>query len=240
MRRSWRRITTPSRTRCFYAIDPFTDTGILATAKLSDNWLVQAGLNAGHDVAPWTDDAKPSGTACIDYTNSSVSDNFYVCANGINTAKYAYNNLQQYDATWYHKFSKRFHSATESYFMYERDVPSVVGPVKPQTGANGAYCRSGEDRCTAPEYAAVNFLQFEKSTHDFFSLRTDFLNDKKGQRTGYQTRYSEETVSWTHWVGTTVQIRPEVRYDHAWDQKSYGNGAHQDQVTVASDVIFHF
>ena len=223
-----------------YAIDPFTDTGILATARLSDQWLVQAGLTAGHDVAPWTDDAKPSGTACIDYTTKSVNNNFYVCANGINTAKYAYNNLQQYDATWYHKFSKRIHSATESYFMYQRDVPSIFGSIKPETGANGAYCQPGLARCTAPEYAAVNFLQYEHSTHNFFSLRTDFLNDKKGQRTGYQTRYSEETFSWTHWLGTTVQIRPEVRFDHAWDRKSYGNGAHTNQLTVASDVIFHF
>ena len=32
----------------------------------------------------------------------------------INDAKYAYNNLQQYDATWYHKFSKTVHIATET------------------------------------------------------------------------------------------------------------------------------
>ncbi len=223
-----------------YSIDPFTDTGIIGTAKLSNQWIVQLGLTAGHDVAPWTSDAKPSGTACLDYTTKSVNDNFYVCANGINDAKYAYNNLQQYDATWYHKISRRVHSATEGYFMYEREVPSVLGPIKPETGANGAYCHVGLALCTAPEYAAVNFLQYERSTLDFFSLRTDFLNDKKGQRTGYQTRYSEETISWTHWVGSTVQIRPELRYDHAWDRKSYGAGAHTNQVTLASDLIFHF
>ena len=37
-----------------YAVDPFTDTGILATVKLNDRWLVQLGLTASHDVAPWT------------------------------------------------------------------------------------------------------------------------------------------------------------------------------------------
>ncbi|WP_157477215.1 outer membrane beta-barrel protein [Granulicella tundricola] len=223
-----------------YSIDPFTDTGVLATVKLTDQWLVQGGLSAGHDVAPWTSDAKPSGTACVSYTTKSVNDNVYVCANGINSGKYAYNNLQQYDATWYHKFSKRLHSATESYFMYERDVPSVAGPVVPETGANGAFCRAGVNRCTAPEWAAVNFLQYEANAHNFFSLRTDFLNDKKGQRTAYQTRYSEETVSWTHWWGTTVQLRPEMRFDRAWDRAAYGKGTHQNQFTVASDLIFHF
>jgi hypothetical protein len=223
-----------------YAIDPFTDTGMIATVKLSNQWLIQGGLSAGHDVAPWTSDAKPSGTACVNFTTASVNDNVYVCANGINTGLYAYNNLQQYDATWYHRFSKRVHSATEGYFMYERGVPSTRGPIVPETGANGAACHPGLARCIAPEYAAVNFLQFEKTTHDFFSLRTDFLNDKKAQRTGFQTRYSEETLSWTHWIGTTIQIRPEIRFDRAWDRRAYGDGEHQNQFTVASDLILHF
>ena len=166
-----------------YAIDPFTDTGLMVTVKLNDQWLVQLGITGGHDVALWTPDAKPSGTGCLNYTTRSVNDNFYVCANGINDGKYAYNNLQQYDATWYHKFSNTVHMATEAWYMYERDVPALGGTIQPETGANGAYCLAGEQRCTAPEYAVVNFLEKELSPHDFLSFRSDFLNDKKGQRT---------------------------------------------------------
>ena len=223
-----------------YAIDPFTDTGLTATVKLSAQWLVQLGITGGHDVALWTPDAKPSGTACLSYTTASVNDNVYICANGINDGKYAYNNLQQYDATWYHKFSKTVHMATEAWYMYERDVPALSGTIRPETGANGAYCLTGEQRCTAPEYAMVNFLQKELSPHDFLSFRSDFLDDKKGQRTGYATRYSENTVMWCHWIGTTVQIRPELRFERAWDQKAYDQGRRHNQLTVASDLIFHF
>jgi Putative beta-barrel porin-2, OmpL-like. bbp2 len=223
-----------------YAIDPFTDTGLIATVKLSDQWLVQLGITGGHDVALWTPDAKPSGTGCLNYTTASVNDNVYICANGINDGKYAYNNLQQYDATWYHKFSSTVHMATEVWYMYERDVPSVSGTIHPETGANGAHCLTGEQRCTAPEYAMVNFLQKELSPHDFLSFRSDFLDDKKGQRTGYATRYSENAVAWCHWIGTTVQIRPELRFERAWDQKAYDYGRRQNQLTVASDLIFHF
>jgi hypothetical protein len=223
-----------------YAIDPFTDTGLLATIKLNDQWLVQAGITAGHDVALWAADAKPSATACLSYTTRSVNDNFYVCANGINDGKYAYNNLQQYDATWYHKFSKTWHMATETWYMYERDVPGVGGNIQPETGANAAYCPKGEQRCIAPEYAAVNFLQKEISPHDFVSFRSDFLDDKRGQRTGYATRYSENTIMWCHWIGTTVQLRPEVRFERAWDKKVYDDGLHHNHLTVASDLIFHF
>lgn len=223
-----------------YSVDPFTDTGILATIKLTDRWLVQAGLNGSHDVAPWTSDAKLSGTACLNYTTESVNDNLYLCANGINDGKYAYNNMQQYDATWYHKFSKSLHMATEAWYMYERDVPAAGGPITPETNTNPASCAPGLVRCTAPEYAFVNFLQDQLSPHNFISFRNDFLNDKKGQRTGYQTRYSETTLSFNHWIGSTIQLRPEIRFDRAWDRPSYGNGTHQNQFTAATDLIFHF
>ncbi len=223
-----------------YAIDPFTDTGVIATVKLNDQWLVQLGITGGHDVALWTADAKPSGTACVSYTAKSVNDNFYGCANGINSGKYAYNNLQQYDGTWYHKFSKTVHMATEAWYMYERGVPAVGGTIEPEKGTDGAYCLAGEQRCTAPEYAVVNFLQKEITAHNFLSFRTDFLDDKKGQRTGYATRYSENTIMWCHWMGTTVQIRPELRFERAWDAKAYDGGRKQNQFTAASDLIFHF
>ncbi len=223
-----------------YVIDPFTDTGIVATVKLNDQWLAQLELSVGHDVAPWTDDATPSGSACLNYTTRSVNDNFYVCANGINAAKYAYNNLQQYDATWYHRFTKTVHTATEGYFMYQRDVPAAGGPIAPERGSNPAFCHPGQDRCLAPLYAVVNYVQKELSGHDFVSFRSDLLADKKGQRTGYATKYTENTIMYSHWVGTTVQIRPELRFDRAWDRKAYDDGTRQNQLTFATDVIFHF
>jgi hypothetical protein len=223
-----------------YAIDPFTDTGMIATIKINDQWLLQTGITVGHDVAIWTPDAKPSGTVCVDYTTKTVNDNFYVCANGINNGRYAYNNLQQYDVTWYHKLSKTMHMGTETWYMYERDVPAVGGGIQPETGTNGADCLPGEQRCTAPEYAVVSFFQKEISAHNFLSFRSDFLDDKKGQRTGYATKYSENTIMWCHWMGTTVQLRPELRFERAWDRKAYDNGRYHNQLTAASDLIFHF
>lgn len=223
-----------------YVIDPFTDTGVLASIKVNDQWLVQLGITASHDVAPWTSDAQPSGTACISYTTPSANDNLYACANGINDGKYAFDNLQQYDLTWYHKFSKSVHMATETWYMYQTDVPAVSGPIAPQPGNSGAFCRPGQIRCTAPEYAVVNYLNKQFSPHDFITLRTDYLNDKKGQRTGYQTSYSELTVAWNHWIGSTIQFRPELRLDRAWHTPAYDNGQHQNQFTAATDLIFHF
>jgi hypothetical protein len=223
-----------------YAVDPFTDTGILGTFKLSAGLLLQLGITASHDVAPWTKDARPSADVCISYTFNQGNDNLYPCANGINRGIYGYNNLQMFDTTWYHKFNKSWHMASEAWYMYQRDVPSIFGPLTLEKGANGAYCSAGEIRCFAPEWATVNYVEKELSTKNYVSIRTDFLDDMKGQRTGYKTRYGEETLMWGHWVGSTVLFRPEIRFDRAFDRRAYDNGTRQNQFQLAMDVIFKF
>ncbi len=57
-----------------YTIDPFTDTGAIASLKLNKQWMVQFGVSGGHDVALWTDDAKASGIFCLNYSTASNRD----------------------------------------------------------------------------------------------------------------------------------------------------------------------
>jgi hypothetical protein len=227
-----------------YTIDPFTDTGILGTLKLNKQWIVQLGMSGGHDVALWVSDAKPSAIFCLNYSTLSNNDNFYGCANGINDGKYAYNNLQDYDFTWYHKFNSKWHIATEAWYMYERVVPNIAGnvanPVTPEIGANGAFCSAGLLRCTAPEYAIVNYINREINSKLMVGFRTDFLNDKKGQRTGFVTKYTENTLYATRYIGTTIMIRPELRFDHSWDLAAYNSGKASSQLFFGMDLIYKF
>lgn len=223
-----------------YSFDPFTQTGILTTVKLNNRWVVQAGLSAGNDIAPWASGGKPSLTACVSYTFNHGNDNLYPCASGINSGKYAYNNVQFFVNTWYHKFNARWHTATETWYMYERQVPAVGGPIPPGPNANPAFCPPGQITCYAPEWAAVNYLQREFSTRNFLSLRTDFLNDLKGQRTGFKTKYSEHALMWGHWIGNTVLFRPELRFERAYDTRAYDGGLKHNQLTFSADVIFKF
>ncbi|HEY5380907.1 MAG TPA: outer membrane beta-barrel protein [Acidobacteriaceae bacterium] len=227
-----------------YAVDPATDSGIIGSLKLSKRWMVQLGVSAGHDVAVWSDDARPSAIGCVDYSTLSNRDNFYACANGINDGKYAYNNLQDFDGTWYHKFNAKWHTATEAWYMYERDVPNVAGnvtnPVPPELGADGAFCTGGELRCTAFEYAIVNYLNREINSKLMIGFRSDLLNDKKGQRTGTSTKYTENTLYATRYFGTTVMVRPEIRFDHSWDRPGYNNGVATNQLFVGADLIYKF
>jgi len=223
-----------------FTTDPFTQTGILATVKLNNQWLVQAGLQASNDTAPWVDDARPSLTACVSYTTKSVNDNLYLCANGINAGEYAYNNVQHYDVTWYHKFTKSWHSATEAWYMYEKNVPAVGGPIAPEPGANPAFCDPGQVRCFAPEWSIANYLEKQLSNRDYLSVRNEFLDDIKGQRTTAKTRISEHEVMWGHWIGSTVLLRPGLRYERSYDAPVYDNGTKQNQFSLAMDVIFKF
>ena len=227
-----------------YAIDPSTETGIIGTRKLNKQWMIQLGTSAGHDVAPWTPGAKLSFITCLNYSTKSNNDNFYGCANGINDGKYAYNNMQEFDLTWYHKFNKNWHMSTETWYMFERDVPNVAGnvmnPVATEIGADGAFCKAGVLRCTAPEYAVVNYVNRRIGSKWMAGFRSDFLNDKKGQRTGFATRYSENTLYATRYIGSTIMIRPEIRFDHSWDLRAYDNGRARNQFFGGMDVIYKF
>ena len=44
----------------------------------------------------------------------------------------------------------------------------------------------------------------------------------------------------SHWIGSTIQMRPEIRFDHAWDNTAYDVGRHRNQLTGATDVVYHF
>jgi hypothetical protein len=227
-----------------YSIDPYTQTGIVASIKLSDHWLVQGGISGGNDVALWTPDAQLTGTACLDYTWSKGGDALYTCANSFNKGKYAYNNVQGYYETWYHKINATWHTDTEAWYMYQRDVPNIGGnvanPTAPEIGANGAFCSFGEHTCFAPEVAVVNYLEKELSLHDYLSFRNEMVDDIKGQRTGYTTKYSEHLISYGHWIGSTVLFRPEIRLEHSYNLAAYDNGTKKTQFIVASDITYHF
>ena len=227
-----------------YTIDPYTQTGIVASVKLSNHWLTQVGFSGGNDVAPWTKDVTPTLTACVSYTWHQGGDMLYPCINSLNQGKYAYNNLQSYYLTWYHKINASWHTDTETWYMYERDVPNIAGnvanPITPETGANGAYCPTSVLRCTAPEFAFVNYLEKEFTKKDYLSIRNEFVNDERGQRTGYVTRYSEHLVSYGHWIGSTILFRPEIRYEHSYNEAAYDLGKKKSQFIVAGDVTYHF
>ena len=130
--------------------------------------------------------------------------------------------------------SQRFHILTEAYEMYARGIPGYGPGGTP--GVAGSSPLPGE----AGEFGIVNYMNFELDTSNMLSFRNEFYNDEKGQRTGYATRYSEHTLGLTHWISQDLEIRPELRYDHSYDEAAYDRGKRDYQAVALIDVILHY
>lgn len=116
-------------------------------------------------------------------------------------------------------------------------------------GANGAFCDNPIAlTCTAAEEAVVNYIERQFSKRNYLTIRNEFFDDMAGQRTGTKTKYSEHLIGWGHWIGTTILLRPELRFDHSYDRPAYDSpclpcglpGTRKSQLTLSSDAIFFF
>ena len=117
---------------------------------------------------------------------------------------------------------------------------NVANPITPETGANGAFCSADERTCFAPEAAVVNYVEHEFDTHRYLSIRNEFVNDIRGQRTGYATKYSEHLIGYGYWIGSTILFRPELRVEHSYDRPAYDKGTKSTQFIAAGDLTYHF
>jgi hypothetical protein len=80
--------------------------------------------------------------------------------------------------------------------------------------------------------------QFGKK--DALSIRNEVFDDLKGQRTGTKTLYSEHLISWTHFIGTSLLFRPEIRYERSYDNPAYDLQTKKNQLIVAGDMVFFY
>jgi hypothetical protein len=88
--------------------------------------------------------------------------------------------------------------------------------------------------------AIVNYLNIQLDPADMLSIRNEFVDDHDGQRTGFATRYSSHTVGMTHWVSQDLEIRPELRYERAYDFPAYDGGRKNHQAVALIDAILHY
>jgi hypothetical protein len=284
-----------------YTYDCYTQTGVVGTIKVNDHLTVQAGISPGCDVMPWTTDAKVTGTFCATYTWSDGGDALNSCANSVNDSKYAYNNLAAYYETWYHRINSTWHTDTEAWYQYMKDVPNMywynavdqpntsTGQYLPSAttpwpevtfqrpgGVNlnfGAVCEDPRlaaskqsSTCYAPEWAMTNYIEhnFWKNTASL-NIRSEFVDDIRGQRTGTPAKYEEHMVGFDFWAGSTITFRPELSYTHAFakygvtalnispgasiaNAEAVSQGAFPNPIglgktqalTLSADLIWHF
>jgi hypothetical protein len=227
-----------------YTYDCYTQTGANATIKFSNFFTFQAGVSPGCDTTAWKPSAQLTGNFCGQFTFRDGQDDIYLCANSVNKGDYGYNNLAAYYATWYHKINDKWHMDYESWYQYQSHTPNIFNPAAASlliTNANGAWCQTtAQLTCYAPEWTILNYTTRQLKSHDFIALRDEVFDDLRGQRTGYKGLYVEDGISWNHWIGSTIVFRPELRWEHNFDNLAYDGGTRHSQFMFAADVIWFY
>jgi hypothetical protein len=241
-----------------FTYDNYTQTGILASLKLNKQWMLQAGVHAGDDIAPWSKAAIPSAEACLRWQSKTNKDSWYFTANSFNDGHYrladknngqnGHDNLQQANVTWGHRFSRRVHMMTEAYYMYEINALTggtvVSGSPKPYfTGTGAGLPLHGLSQA----WGVVNYTNIKITDKDYISIRpVDFLGDPRGLRTGFPTTLASWTVGWCHRFNDLLCIRPEIRYERSLNSHNgipvtpYDDGKRMFQFTFGADLIQRF
>jgi hypothetical protein len=220
-----------------YGFDNYTQTGIFTTTKIDNQWMIQAGISNGTDVALWQKDPgnQPTGTVMIQWTAPNQRDSIYAGDNAFNNGRFGYNNLQQVVGTWTHKFNDKIYTATEGLYTWMNDAkthPTAAVPFQ-----SGSFpVKAGY----ASEWGILNYTMFRIAPSAFVTLRNEFYNDCVGSRTGHATSYSEHSLGITWWPDKIITLRPEVRFDHSYDTAAFDNGGRRNQFTASMDFIVHY
>ena len=227
-----------------FTFDTFTQTGVNAAIKFNDTWAVQLGLHSGNDVAPWTNAASnPTLLALVRWISADNNDSLWGGIDSLNGGKFKGNhtNLQQFNLTWSHRFTEKFFTETETYYIYQLDAAKGgtcnFGPIKSFGGGGGCGL-------PLPGYSysigAVNYIEYKIQDKNFMSFRTDYLHDPRGQFSGFATSYMSWTLGLTHLISPFISVRPEVRYETAFNATPYNNGTKKNQTLFVVDAIVRF
>jgi hypothetical protein len=234
-----------------FTFDTYTQTGVMATVKLNDQWTVQAALHAGTDMAPWYKGSLLTPAFGVRWVSQSNNDAFYGWLNAINSAKFrrfeedgqpaGHDNFNYVVGTWEHRFNKYFITKTESYFMWQRDAvvggtPSI-GPVHKFGGGGGI---GADIPGTTLTFGVLNYTVFQISKRDFITVRNEWWKDTDGERSGFPSTYTSNSIGLTHNFNQWFQIRPEVSYFRSWTVPAFDNGTRKNQLFCAFDVTLRF
>jgi hypothetical protein len=234
-----------------FTFDTYTQTGVMATVMLNKQWMVQACINAGNDMAPWYQGAIPCGMFGIRWVSQDNNDSVYAVLNQINNAQFrrfllngqpaGHDNFNYPVVTWQHRFNDIVHTKTEGYFMWQRDTvlggTVSIGPTKPYGGGGGIGADLPGLSLT---YGAVNYTMFHLSRKDFITVRNECWKDQDGMRSGFPGTYSSHAIGLTHNFSPVLQIRPEIGYYRNWTMPAFDLGTRKDMVLCGFDVTLRF
>jgi len=234
-----------------FTFDTYTQTGFMVSHRLNKQWMVQWGVHAGTDMAPWYKGAVPTGYLGVRWVAQSNDDSVYLVLNSINDAKFqkfkegnqpaGHDNYDYLVGTWSHRFTPKIITATESYFMWQKDAvvggtPSI-GPVRSFGGGGGI----GADLPgMSYAYGVLNYTMFAVTQRDYFTVRNEWWRDERGMRSGFASNYTSDTIGLSHQITDSLMIRPEIGYFHSYDAKAFDLGKRNYQWQAGVDFTIRY
>jgi hypothetical protein len=234
-----------------FTYDTYTQTGAMFSFQVNQRNMVQGAITSGTDMATWYPGALATGFLGWRWLSESNNDAFYTCLNNFNDAKFRYfmadgrksghDNFNYLVTTWEHRFTKKIHTKTEAYIMWQEDA--VVGGT-PSLGAPQSFGGGGGLGKYLPgtslNYGILNYTMFQLSRRDYFTVRNEWYADPRGERTGFATNYSSHTIGISHQVNDVLMIRPEVGYYHSYDVPAFNLGKSNNLLMGGFDITLRF
>jgi len=234
-----------------FTFDTYTQTGVMLTFKLSDQWTFQAAVHSGTDMAPWYKGSLFTPAAGIRWVSKDNNNAFYGWLNAINSAEFrrfdqygqpmGHDNFNYMVGTWEHRFNPLLVTKTEAYMMWQRNAvlggtPSA-GPIK-QFGGGGGI---GPDITGVTEtFGVLNYTIWQLGKKDFLTFRNEWWRDTDGERSGFPSTYTSNAIGLTHNFTPNFQVRPEIDYFRSWNTPAFDNGHRKNEFMLATDFTLRF
>jgi hypothetical protein len=235
-----------------FTYDTYTQTGLMITVCLNEQWMVQGAITAGTDMAPWYPGATPTGFLGLRWVSKDNCDSIYTCLNNINNAKFrtfeqygelvGHDNFNYIVSTWTHKFTQSgsIHTNTEAYYMWQFDAhvggTSIAAPANEFGGGGLGALIPGN----AAAYGVLNYTEFQLSKKSYLSIRNEVWEDQKGERTGFANLYSSHAAGISYNVNDLWQVRPEFGYYRGYYRRAFDDGVAKGEWVVGMDTTLRF
>jgi hypothetical protein len=279
-----------------YTFDNYTNEGVVGSLAVTPHIIAQFGVTIGTEAGAWhmgkqapnpvvlagyadplfpgktykvDPGARPSVTGCIrfdDYFNSDLN----LCANGINTGTWGYNNLQWYGLTFYHKFNSQFHTSSEFYEEYQTNVPNLnnlavqtlnnlgttlfpnaqnadVDVGTPFGAPNILYNNPDEAQCK--NHNALTCTARAYGFVTYFNYQPTPLDNVSLRLEWYDDAEGQRTgyaaVYYDVGIGVQHWLSPQIEFrpeftEYWASEPSFGNGQKKSEALLSGDVIIHF
>jgi hypothetical protein len=233
-----------------FTYDTYTQTGAMGSVQVTPRVMAQGAVHAGTDMAPWYPGALATALFGLRYVAPSNNDSFYTCLNNYNNATFRYfmadghkaghDNFNYIVSTWSHRFSKKFHTHTEAYCMWQIDAvvggtPSLAPPAYFGGGGLGKYL-PGLSRT----YGVLNYTMVQLSHRDYLTFRNEWWRDERGERSGFPSSYSSHTIGISHQFNDLIMIRPEIGFYHSYDVPAFNLGTTKNLLMYGFDFTVRF